>query len=229
MNTVTEAENTCYPFANSVVSYHIMSVSRAFTLAVLTLFAITSAWCQALKEVPSYALKTGDQAPPLSFDAIIQGPPPSAVNWQTLRGKVVVLDFWGTWCAPCVADIPRTNELIAKYKDKPVQFIAVGHENAPRVESFLKTHPINTWIALDPKVVVFRSYTAFGIPHAVVVNQKGVVAAVLSPGDLTEKVIDDVLAGKTPTYPPLPPKAYFNPDSAADYFIKVGQEPPPKN
>jgi len=198
-------------------------------LCAIALLAVASAWCQALKEVPSYALKTGDQAPPLDFDAILQGPPPSAVNWQTLRGKVVVLDFWGTWCAPCVADLPRTNDLIAKYRDRPVQFIAVGHENAPKVEYFLKKHPINTWIALDPKVAVFRSYTAFGIPHAVVVDEKGVVAAVLSPGDLTERVIDDVLAGRTPTYPPLPPNAYFNPDTAAEYFMKLGQEPPPEH
>jgi hypothetical protein len=52
---------------------------------------------------------------------------------------------------------------------------------------------------------------------------------VLSPGDLTDKVIEDVLAGKTPTYPPLPPNAYFNPDTAAEYFMKVGQEPPPEH
>lgn len=193
----------------------------------LVLLTVTLGWSQALKEVPSYVLKTGDQAPPLHFDAILQGPPPSNVNWQTLRGKVVVLDFWGTWCAPCVADLPRINDLIARYKDKAVQFIAVGHENAPKVEYFLKKHPIDTWVALDLKVAIFRSYTAFGIPHAVVVNEKGVVAAVLSPGDLTAKVIDDVLAGRSPIYPPLPPNAYWNPDTAAEYFITVGQEPPP--
>lgn len=206
-----------------------MSAFRTIALGALALLAAAPAWCQALKVVPSYALKSGDQAPPLNFDAILQGPQPSAVNWQMLRGKVVILDFWGTWCAPCVADLPRTNDLIAKYRDKPVQFVAVGHENALKVEYFLKKRPINTRVALDPKVAVFRSYTAFGIPHAVVVNEKGVVAAVLIPGDLTEKVIDDVLAGKTPTYPPLPPNAYFNPDTAADYFIKVGREPPPEH
>ena len=201
---------------------------RLARMGVLSLIA-TIARGQALKEVPSYALKPGDQAPPIAFDAILQGPPPSEVNWQALRGKVVILDFWGTWCPPCVADIPRTNELIAKYRDKPVQLIAVGHENAPKVEYFLKKHPINTWVALDLKVTVFKSFTAFGIPHAVVVNQKGIVAAILSPGDLTEKVIDDVIAGRIPTYPALPANAYFNPDTAAEYFIKVGQEPLPKN
>jgi thiol-disulfide isomerase/thioredoxin len=200
--------------------------STAQFLVILTI-AVGTAWCQALKEVPSYALKRGDQAPPLGFEAVINGPQPKDINWQTLRGKVVVLDFWGTWCAPCVADIPRVNDLVSKYHSQPVQFIAVGHENTRKVDYFLKKHPIATWVALDTDVSVFKSYTAFGIPHAVVVDQRGIVAAVLSPSDLTEKVIDDVLAGRVPSYPALPPNAYWNPDTAAEYFIKVGQEEPP--
>jgi thiol-disulfide isomerase/thioredoxin len=177
--------------------------STAQFLVILTI-AVGTAWCQALKEVPSYALKRGDQAPPLGFEAVINGPQPKDINWQTLRGKVVVLDFWGTWCAPCVADIPRVNDLVSKYHSQPVQFIAVGHENTRKVDYFLKKHPIAT-----------------------VVDQRGIVAAVLSPSDLTEKVIDDVLAGRVPSYPALPPNAYWNPDTAAEYFIKVGQEEPP--
>jgi thiol-disulfide isomerase/thioredoxin len=196
-------------------------------LLVILAIAVGTAWCQALNEVPSYALKRGDKAPPLGFESVINGPQAKDVNLQTLRGKVVILDFWGSWCAPCVADIPRLNDLASKYHDKPVQFIAVGHENARKVAYFLKKHPIDAWVALDTDVSVFKAYTAFGIPHAVVVDQQGVVAAVLSPGDLTEKVIDDVLAGRVPSYPPLPPNAYWNPDTAAEYFIKVGQEEPP--
>jgi|SRR5580658_868789 thiol-disulfide isomerase/thioredoxin len=195
-------------------------------LAVLAL-GVGVAWCQSLKEIPSYALKRGDTAPPLGFEAVLNGPQPADINWQALRGKVVILDFWGSWCAPCVAGIPHLNDLVSTYRRKPVQFIAVGHENARKVAYFLKKHPIDTWVALDTDVSVFKSYTAFGVPHAVIVDQKGIVAAVLSPGDLTEKVIDDVLAGREPTYPPLPPNAYFNPDTAAEYFVKVGQEEPP--
>lgn len=163
------------------------SIRPATRLMAVLVIAVGTAWCQGLKEVPSYALKRGDQAPPLGFKAVLNGPQPQDINWHTLRGKVVVLDFWGTWCAPCVADIPRLNDLVSRYHDKPVQFIAVGHENARKVAYFLKKHPIDAWVALDTDVSVFKSYTAFGIPHAVVVDQAGIVAAVLSPGDLTER------------------------------------------
>jgi hypothetical protein len=95
------------------------------------------------------------------------------------------------------------------------------------VSWFLKKHAIDGWIALDTDLSVYKSYTAFGIPHAVVVDQKGIVAAVLNPKDLSETVIDAVLDGKTPVYPPLTGEAYWNPDTAAQYFLEVGKEEPP--
>lgn len=182
---------------------------------------------QQLQEVPADALKPGDHAPALGFEFVVQGPRPSEVNWKSLRSKVVVLEFWGSWCAPCVAGIPHLNELVSRYKEKGVQFIAVGHENPRKVAWFLKKHPIDAWVALDRDLSVYKAYTAFGIPHAVVVDQKGIVAAVLNPSDLTDAVIDAVLAGRVPTYPPLTAEAYWNPDTAAHYFLKVGEEEPP--
>jgi len=86
----------------------------------LILAVAVELWGQQLKEIPPNALKRGDPAPPLGFEFVVQGPQLADLNWQNLRGKVVILDFWGTWCAPCVADIPHLNELISSYGKKPV-------------------------------------------------------------------------------------------------------------
>jgi thiol-disulfide isomerase/thioredoxin len=83
-------------------------------------------WGQPLDKVPADALKPGDQAPPLKFEFMLQGPPPGDANLKALHGKVVILDFWGTWCAPCIGLLPHLNELVAHYRKEPVQFIAVG-------------------------------------------------------------------------------------------------------
>lgn len=208
-----------------------MSVSQS-RIALLFLVLIfqtfpQQVWGQQLKEVPADALKPGDLAPALRFEFVVQGPGPSEISWKTLHGKVVILEFWGSWCAPCVAGIPHLNELVSRYRRKAVQFIAVGHENPPKVAWFLKKHPIDAWVALDTDLSVYKAYSAFGIPHAVVVDQNGMVVAVLNPNNVTDAVIDAVLAGRVPTYPPLTAEAYWNPETAAQYFLKVGQEEPP--
>jgi thiol-disulfide isomerase/thioredoxin len=205
-----------------------MSKNRRGIWSFGLILAVAVELCgQQLKEIPPNALKRGDPAPPLGFEFVVQGPQLADVNWQNLRGKVVILDFWGTWCAPCVADIPHLNKLVSYYVQKPVQFIAVGHENPRKVAWFLKKHRIDAWILLDTDLSMYRSYSAFGIPHTVVVDQNGRVAAVLNPKDLTEPVIDAVLGGRVPSYPPLTAEAYWEPEMAAKYFLEVGQEEPP--
>ncbi|MEO1007269.1 MAG: TlpA disulfide reductase family protein [Planctomycetota bacterium] len=67
----------------------------------------------------------------LSFQDAITG---ETVDMSQLRGKVVVIDFWATWCGPCIAELPHMKELYATYKDKGVEFVGISLD-APRNES----------------------------------------------------------------------------------------------
>jgi len=59
----------------------------------------------------------------LAFTDAISG---SEVSMETLKGKVVVVDFWATWCGPCVGEMPKMKKLYAEYKDKGVEFVGVS-------------------------------------------------------------------------------------------------------
>ena len=140
--------------------------------------------------------KPGEAPPQLTLESILQAPSDTQPNWNALKGKVVVLEFWATWCGPCVAAIPHLNELADKLKDEPIQFIAITAEDEKVVRSFLRKKPIHAWIGLNANKSMFDDYAVTGIPHTVIVDQKGNIAAITHPTYLTEGHLRDVLAGK---------------------------------
>jgi len=148
--------------------------------------------------------KVGDAAPPIGLERVLQAPPDAVATWDGLRGKVVVLEFWATWCGPCVAAVPHLNELAEKYQVRGVQFIAVTDEAADVVEPFLKKKPIHSWIGLDADRSMFTAYGVTGIPHTVIVGRDGTVLGVTWPAQLTAQVLDDALAGRKPDLPATP-------------------------
>src|SRR5215467_8534846 len=139
------------------------------------------------------ALLPGKEAPALGLESILQAPSDAQASWKALKGKVVVLEFWATWCGPCVAAIPHLNELADKFKDQPIQFVAVTSEDEKVVRRFLRNKPLHAWIGLDTNRSMFDSYGATSIPQTVIVDQKGTIAAITHPTFLTEEHLKDVL------------------------------------
>ncbi|MEF8788040.1 MAG: redoxin domain-containing protein [Planctomycetota bacterium] len=91
---------------------------------------------------------------------------------------VVVLDFWATWCPPCVQAMPKLNALAEKYSDKDVAVYAVNvGEPAGRVRQFMSRHELSLTVVLDSKGQVSRSYNARSLPQTVVIGKDGTVQA----------------------------------------------------
>jgi uncharacterized protein (TIGR03435 family) len=152
------------------------------------------------------ALKVGDAAPLLHFEKLLQAPMGSRGSWDELKGKVVVLEFWATWCGPCRDAMPHLNELVNQFKNKPVQFISVTDEDEWRVNNFLKfATPISGWIGLDTYGAMFKAYNVWARPHTVVVDQKGKIAAIMFPNELNSDILDSVLSGQPAFSPPNQP------------------------
>lgn len=148
------------------------------------------------KANPESPLEIGRPAPPLSIEKLLQAPKDADPSWPALKGKCVVLEFWATWCAPCVAAIPHINELSEKFKDEPIVFISITDQDESSVLKFLKKRPIQTWIALDTDKSTFREYQIHGIPHTILVDTKGVIAGITSPTDVKKETIESLLAGR---------------------------------
>lgn len=144
-------------------------------------------------------LHIGSPAPALGLETLLQSPAGATANWEALRGKAVVLEFWATWCGPCVAAIPHLNELAEKYARKPVQFIAITAEPESKVAPFLERKSIRAWVGLDTDKSMHAAYGIEGIPLTVLVDAQGKLAGFTHPMGLTAALLDDLIAGK-----PLP-------------------------
>jgi uncharacterized protein (TIGR03435 family) len=146
--------------------------------------------------------RIGEAPPPLALASTLQGPPLQAISWDKLKGKVVVLEFWSTWCGPCIATIPHLNELADQFGNRPVVFISVTDENPDYVRDFLKMKPMTGWIAVDGPLAATRTaFNAAGIPHTVIVDRAGKIAAITHPAKLMAKHLEEVLAGKPCSLP----------------------------
>lgn len=160
--------------------------------------------------------KIGDVPPALTLGKTIQGPPATEISWEKLRGKVVVLEFWATWCQPCVATIPHLNDLAEQFRNKPIVFISVTSENEDVVRLFLKRHPMIAWVGLDDYEVLNKEFHVEGIPHAVIVDAKGRIAAITHPADIQPENLEEVLAGKKCS---LPEAEIYTENKSADEVV----------
>ncbi len=92
----------------------------------------------------------------------------------SLRGKVVVLDFWATWCGPCRAEMPSVEKLRAEFGEK-VQFLGVNDEEPGPVKTYIKDHKLQMATLLDSKRDVHRQYGIRAIPTMFVIDKEGVI------------------------------------------------------
>jgi len=102
-----------------------------------------------------------------------------------LKGRIVVLDFWATWCGPCVASLPKITELGQEYKGAEVDVIAVNiEETSAIVRTFLDRAKISPVVALDSDGTVAKAYQATAIPQTVIIDRDGKVKHVFVGGGI---------------------------------------------
>ena len=124
---------------------------------------------------PAEAL-VGKPAPAFNLDLLTGG----SVNLAQHKGKdVVVLDFWATWCGPCIRAMPTIISTTKKFEDQNVVLYAVNlREDNAKIEAFLKQRGFDTKVLLDRDGSVATAYGARAIPQTVIIGKDGTVQAV---------------------------------------------------
>ena len=109
------------------------------------------------------------------------------VTLKDLKGKVVVVEFWATWCPPCRKSIPHLIELSKTYKNKGVVFVSLSDEDAATVTPFAKENKMDYIVGAGSDTS--SKYGVTSIPHAVVVGKDGKVVWEGHPMDGLDKAL----------------------------------------
>lgn len=129
-----------------------------------------------------YALSNQAEEEAQSNTKMINTPAPEIVaeKWwgkkENLKQGPLLLEFWATWCGPCVADIPKVHKIYTDYNKRGLRVIGI-HTNGTKIseiETFLKAHPSPYPICLD-KNKYYKAYHVSSIPHYVLIDKSGII------------------------------------------------------
>lgn len=108
--------------------------------------------------------------------AIPKAYPSDPVDLDSFKGKVIYLDFWASWCAPCRESFPFMNDLQQNFGPQRLVVIAVNVDrNHTDAEHFLQKHPARFRVIFDPQGVLARKFSVHGMPSSFVIDRSGQV------------------------------------------------------
>ncbi len=144
---------------------------------------------------PGVAQEIGTRVPPLDFEVSLQGPEVSDLTAAGLADKVTLLEFWATWCGPCLKSMPHLAELEKALAGDAFQFVLITDEERPVVERFLAKRELPGAVVLDADRSVFEAFDVRAIPRTIIVDRKGVIVFDGHPMNVTREMLEQIHAG----------------------------------
>jgi len=155
----------------------VLHVNRPLAIAGLGLALVAAgaaAWFTLLQPAEGVATiaRPGAAAPPINLPVVGGG----TSSLSAERGKVVLVNFWATWCEPCKSEMPALQQLADELRDRPFVLYSVDlQEDAAQVQTFQHDFGLNLYAVLDEDGDVTRAYGVRALPATFVIDQRGVL------------------------------------------------------
>ncbi len=160
---------------------------RALILIVLMAVGVGIIVLLQLKDSsfnPSAKPPLGKGVPAPNFS--LPGLEGNKVSLTDFRGKVVLLNIWATWCAPCVEEMPSMEKLYQELKGEDFELLAISvdESGAEAVKPFMERHKLGFPVLLDTKGEIKNLYQATGVPESFIIDKDGmIVEKIIGPRD----------------------------------------------
>ncbi|RMB60574.1 DUF3738 domain-containing protein [Dokdonia sinensis] len=136
----------------------------------------------------------GAQVPNLKFNQLLNDEK-EKLSLYDIEADVVILDFWATWCGPCLSSFPKMSKLQETYGNQ-LKIIAVTDESKERIATFLENRPQSFTIAIDIDGSINSYFKHRVIPHYVILDKDKIVRAITSGDAITQENIERLLSGQ---------------------------------
>jgi peroxiredoxin len=166
-----------------------MTMSNQIALPALALALSCLMFAQPYSVLANPKPRAKEEAPNFSF----AGPDGNAHSLKDLRGTVVVLDFWASWCPPCRRSLPELEALNEKYKDENVVFIGVNDEERATIDKFSKANELHFYTIQDDDEKISNAFDVEAIPNTYVIGKDGWVAASFQGFDDNDDELDKAI------------------------------------
>lgn len=149
-------------------------MQRIIFLSIACLFLSMNACTKSDAPKKSAVATEKSLAPDVSVTSLANG---SSLKLSDLKGKVVLLNFWATWCPPCREEIPSMMKLNSFMSGKPFQMVAISIDEGgkPAIDSFFKESGFSLPTYLDESGASAKSYGITGVPESFIIDKKGVL------------------------------------------------------
>ncbi|MEL7121486.1 MAG: TlpA disulfide reductase family protein [Bacteroidota bacterium] len=163
----------------------------------------------------SSMLEVGKAAPEINITHWLHNVPKD----KTLEGKFIVLEFWATWCGPCIQAIPHINELQASVKDREdVIFLSMTYETPEKASKAIKRYDFQTAVVTDVTNLTQDTFAADAIPKTVLIDKAGKISWMGIPTELTEEKLQQFLEGRAIEEEEAEPKSEQRASRMSEYF-----------
>ena len=157
-------------------------------------------------------VKIGDSVPNYQFDKVLNYSK-SNINLREAKGKILIIEFWGTWCGSCIPALEHLNELQKKFKDD-IMVVGISDDTEERLNKFLLKRPVTVPLVSDPLNRSAKFFEVKAFPQTFVADKNGKIIAITHPDEITEEKIKDLINGKNVELK----TSITNGSSQVDYF-----------
>jgi uncharacterized protein (TIGR03435 family) len=154
---------------------------------ILALFLFSRTFSQPI-------LQTGENFPNYLLRPVVNAPTRQIDVWD-IKDKYIILNFWGTWCAPCIPEMDSLAKLQKKYAGK-VQIIGVSNDTEVKLRSYLKKRPTEVWLASDTTSNLYRQIGFSYVGQSLVLDRNKKIIALVKSDSINTSWMEKLLTGK---------------------------------